>query len=46
MWRILLLNLLTIQSLSEVINNCLLLDLPIFAAVSHRATYALDTFGA
>ncbi|MBN3944337.1 MAG: hypothetical protein HWQ40_32100 [Nostoc sp. NMS9] len=42
MWRILLLNLLTIQSLGEVMNNCLLLDLLVFAAVSHQATYALD----
>ncbi|MDZ7954496.1 hypothetical protein [Nostoc sp. DedQUE09] len=42
MWRILLLNLLTIQSLGEVMNNCLLLNWLVFAAVSHRATYVLD----
>ncbi|WP_158680614.1 hypothetical protein [Nostoc sp. 'Lobaria pulmonaria (5183) cyanobiont'] len=46
MWRVLLLNLLTIQSLGEVMNNCLLVDLLVFAAVSHRATYALDELDA
>ncbi|MBN3921900.1 hypothetical protein [Nostoc sp. NMS4] len=45
MWRILLLNLLTIQSLGEVMNY-LLLDLLVFAAVSHRATYALGKWDA
>ncbi|WP_375473905.1 hypothetical protein [uncultured Nostoc sp.] len=39
-------NLLTIQSLGDVMNNCLLVDLLIFAAVSHRAIYALDELDA